>query len=132
MSNPGRPPDTPPNAPRNPPPHSPGGNGGDDLSTGVSVKSRPKTKKPSMFKVLMLNDDYTPMEFVVLVLEQLFAKSHEEAMSVMLNVHQRGVGICGVFTFEIAETKVAQVMDLAHQNEHPLQCTIEKDGTGEE
>ena len=94
---------------------------------GVAVKSRTKTKKPSMYKVLMLNDDYTPMEFVVHVLEQFFSKSHEEAMRIMLHVHQKGVGICGVFTYEIAETKVNQTMDLARQNEHPLQCTIEKD-----
>ena len=102
--------------------------GGDgDNSTGIATKTRSKTKKPSMYKVLMLNDDYTPMEFVVHVLEQFFAKSHEEATRVMLHVHQKGVGICGVFTYEIAETKVNQTMDLAQQNQHPLQCTIEKD-----
>ncbi|MBT3553895.1 MAG: ATP-dependent Clp protease adapter ClpS [Rhodospirillaceae bacterium] len=104
-----------------------GGGDGDDIDHGVTVKSRTKTKKPSMYKVLMLNDDYTPMEFVVHVLEQFFAKSHEEATRVMLHVHQKGVGICGVFTYEIAETKVNQTMDLAQQNQHPLQCTIEKD-----
>lgn len=99
-----------------------------DHQTGIVVKTRPKTKKPSMYKVLMLNDDYTPMEFVVMVLETFFGKSREEATRIMLHVHQRGVGICGVFTYEIAETKVAQVMDAARQHQHPLQCTIEKDG----
>ncbi|WP_375542681.1 ATP-dependent Clp protease adapter ClpS [Aestuariispira ectoiniformans] len=95
--------------------------------TGVVTKTRPKTKKPSMYKVLMLNDDYTPMEFVVYVLEGLFNKSREEATRIMLHVHQRGVGICGVYPYEIAETKVTQVMDLARQEQHPLQCTLEKD-----
>ena len=95
--------------------------------TGVVTKTRPKTKKPAMYKVLMLNDDYTPMEFVVHVLERFFAKGHEEAVRIMLHVHQRGVGVCGVFTYEVAETKVNQVMDLARQHQHPLQCTIEKD-----
>ena len=100
---------------------------GDDLERGVAVKSRPKTKKPSMYKVLMLNDDYTPMEFVIYVLESFFSMSHDEATQVMLHVHQKGVGVCGVFTYEIAETEVNQTMDLAQKNEHPLQCTIEKD-----
>ena len=100
----------------------------DDNETGVATKSRPKTKKPAMYKVLMLNDDYTPMEFVVHVLERFFNKTHEEAMQIMLHVHQQGVGICGVFTYEVAETKVTQVMDLAKEHQHPLQCTIEKDG----
>ena len=87
--------------------NSPGKPGDDDgFETGIAVKSRPKTKKPAMYKVLMLNDDYTPM----------------------LHVHQRGVGVCGVFTHELAETKATQVMDLARQNDHPLQCTIERDG----
>jgi ATP-dependent Clp protease adaptor protein ClpS len=95
--------------------------------TGVVTKDRPKTKKPSMYKVLMLNDDYTPMEFVVHVLERFFSKGREEATQIMLQVHRKGVGVCGVFTYEVAETKVNQVMDLARQNQHPLQCTIEKD-----
>jgi ATP-dependent Clp protease adaptor protein ClpS len=99
----------------------------DGPPTGVVIKTRPKTKKPSMYKVLMLNDDYTPMEFVVHVLEHFFGKDREEATRIMLHVHQRGVGICGVYTYEIAETKVTQVMDLARQNQHPLQCTIEKE-----
>jgi len=94
---------------------------------GVVVKPRPKVKKPSMYKVLMLNDDYTPMEFVVHVLERFFSKSAEEATQIMLHVHLKGVGICGVFTFEIAETKVNQTMELARKNQHPLQCTLEKE-----
>jgi ATP-dependent Clp protease adaptor protein ClpS len=96
-------------------------------NTGVVVKARPKTRKPAMYKVLMLNDDYTPMEFVVHVLERFFQKSREEATRIMLHVHRRGVGVCGVYTYEVAETKVTQVMDLARQNQHPLQCTIEKE-----
>ncbi len=101
--------------------------GGDAPNTSVVVKARPKTRKPAMYKVLMLNDDYTPMEFVVHVLERFFQKSREEATRIMLHVHRRGVGVCGVFTYEVAETKVTQVMDLARQNQHPLQCTIEKE-----
>ncbi len=98
--------------------------------TGIAVKSRAKTKKPSMYKVLMLNDDYTPMEFVVHVLERYFAMSGDQATRIMLHVHQRGVGVCGVFTYEVAETKANQVMDLAREQQHPLQCTVEKDGSG--
>ncbi|MHA1597616.1 MAG: ATP-dependent Clp protease adapter ClpS [Alphaproteobacteria bacterium] len=100
--------------------------GGSD--TGTLTRTRPKTKKPAMYKVLMLNDDYTPMEFVIHVLERFFAMSADQAMRIMLNVHQRGVGVCGVFTYEVAETKTSQVMDLAREHQHPLQCTIEKDG----
>jgi ATP-dependent Clp protease adaptor protein ClpS len=99
----------------------------DEPETGIMLKTRPKTKKPSMYKVLLLNDDYTPMEFVVHVLEKFFSKNRQEATDIMLHVHRRGVGICGVFTFEIAETKVAQVMDFARANEQPLQCTMEKE-----
>ena len=100
----------------------------DDVpNNGVATKSRQKAKKPSMYKVLMLNDDYTPMEFVVHALQRFFNKTHEEAVRIMLHVHHKGVGICGVFTYEVAETKVNQVMDLARQHQHPLQCTIEKD-----
>ena len=95
--------------------------------TGVVTRVKPTTKKPSMYKVLLLNDDYTPMEFVVYVLERFFNKRSEEATQIMLHVHQRGVGICGVYSYEVAETKVTQVMDFARQNEHPLQCTLEKD-----
>ncbi len=100
----------------------------DGPDTGLTLKIRPKTKKPAMYKVLMLNDDYTPMEFVIHILEHFFGKSQQDATTIMLHVHQRGVGICGVFTYEVAETKVTQVMDLARQQQHPLQCTIEKDG----
>ncbi len=109
--------------------HDDDGNGdGNDggPSTGVVVRSKPKAKKPSMYKVIMLNDDYTPMEFVVMILERFFNKNHEEASHIMLHVHQKGVGVCGVYTYEIAETKVTQVMDLARQHQHPLQCTLEK------
>jgi ATP-dependent Clp protease adaptor protein ClpS len=106
---------------------TPPGNGDNGTGTDVVVKARPKTRKPAMYKVLMLNDDYTPMEFVVHVLERFFQKNREEATQIMLHVHRRGVGVCGVFTYEVAETKVTQVMDLARQNQHPLQCTIEKD-----
>ena len=95
--------------------------------TSIILKTRPKTKKPSMYKVLLLNDYYTPMEFVVHVLERFFNKSRQEATDIMLTVHRRGVGVCGVFTFEVAETKVAQVMDFARANEQPLQCTMEKE-----
>lgn len=93
---------------------------------GVATKTRAKPKKPSQYKVLMLNDDYTPMEFVVLVLKRFFSMDLEQATRVMLHVHQRGVGVCGIFPYEIAETKVNQVMDFARQNQHPLQCTLEK------
>lgn len=100
---------------------------GNGTGTGLATRTRPKTKKPSMYKVLMLNDDYTPMEFVVHVLERLFGKNRDEATEIMLHVHQRGVGVCGVYTYEVAETKVTQVMDLARREQHPLQCTLEKD-----
>ena len=109
------------------PPEPPSKINNDDIEVGVAIKERPKTKRPSMYKVLMLNDDYTPMEFVVYVLQSFFEMSNDMAMQVMLHVHQRGVGICGVYTYEVAETKVAQVMNLAKENQHPLQCTIEKD-----
>jgi ATP-dependent Clp protease adaptor protein ClpS len=101
--------------------------GGEGTNAGVVVKPRPKTRKPTMYKVLMLNDDYTPMEFVVHVLERFFQKSREEATRIMLHVHRRGVGVCGVFTYEVAETKVAQVIETARRHQHPLQCTMEKD-----
>ncbi len=100
---------------------------GDGRNTAVATRAKPKTKKPSLYRVLVLNDDYTPMEFVVYVLENFFNKSREDATLVMLHVHQNGVGVCGVYTFEVAETKVAQVLDLARRNQHPLQCTMEKE-----
>ncbi len=95
--------------------------------TNVATKPKPETKKPSMYKVLLLNDDYTPMEFVVHILEKFFAKSREDAVEVMLHVHRHGVGICGVFTYEVAETKVAQVIEFSRRHQHPLQCTMEKE-----
>ena len=93
----------------------------------VFLETRPRTKKPSMYKVIMLNDDYTPMEFVVYVLQRFFGMSSGQATAIMLNVHQRGVGVCGVFSYEVAEAKATQVMDYARQNEHPLQLQIEKE-----
>jgi ATP-dependent Clp protease adaptor protein ClpS len=110
------------------PPRGPIATDDDAPASGVAVKTRVRVKKPSMYKVLMLNDDYTPMEFVVHVLKRFFAKSHEEATRIMLHVHRRGVGICGVYTYEVAEAKVNQTMELARRQQHPLQCTIEKDG----
>lgn len=101
--------------------------GENNTERGLMLKTRPKTKKPSLYKVLLLNDDYTPMEFVVHILESIFNKSHQEATDIMMHVHRRGVGVCGIFTFEVAETKVAQVMDYARANEQPLQCTMEKE-----
>ena len=98
-----------------------------DSDTNVITKTRPKTQKPALYKVLLLNDDFTPMEFVVHVLELIFNKTGEDAYTIMLHVHQNGVGICGVYTYEVAETKVTQVMDFAKQNGHPLQCTLEKE-----
>lgn len=100
--------------------------GGEDVGTGVATRTRTRTKKPSLYKVLMLNDDYTPMEFVVLCLQRFFRMNIEDATRVMLHVHQKGVGVCGVFSHEVAETKATQVVDFARQNQHPLQCTIEK------
>jgi ATP-dependent Clp protease adaptor protein ClpS len=95
-------------------------------STSVITKVKPKTKRPNLYRVLILNDDYTPMEFVVLVLEKFFQKDVEAATKIMLHVHHHGIGECGVFTYEIAETKVTQVMDFARKHQHPLQCVMEK------
>ena len=94
---------------------------------GILVETKPKTKRPSLYRVLLLNDDYTPMDFVIDVLRQIFNKTLSEATEIMLTVHHRGVGVCGVYTFEIAETKVHQVMQHARQNQHPLQCTMERE-----
>jgi len=96
------------------------------LGRGVATKTRPKTKKPAMYRVILMNDDYTPMEFVVMILMGIFQKTQEDATKIMLNVHQNGVGVCGVYTFEVAETKVAQVLDAAKRGQHPLKCTLEK------
>ena len=101
--------------------------GGSGPTTSVVTKSKAKTKKPSMYKVVLLNDDYTPMEFVVAVLERFFRKNSEEATQIMLHVHQRGIGICGVYPYDVAETKVKLVVDYARRCQHPLQCTLEKD-----
>lgn len=95
--------------------------------TGLLTRTKVRTKKPSLYKVLLLNDDYTPMEFVVHVLELYFGLDVERATQVMLHVHQKGVGVCGVYTYEVAETKVTQVTEYARKNQHPLQCTMEKD-----
>ncbi|APG45951.1 ATP-dependent Clp protease adapter ClpS [Phaeobacter porticola] len=102
-------------------------NSDDDTDFGVMTKTRPKTQRPPRYKVLLLNDDYTPMEFVVMVLERFFNMTHAEAFEVMLVVHKKGVAVVGVFSHEIAETKVGQVMDFAHRHQHPLQCTMEKE-----
>jgi ATP-dependent Clp protease adaptor protein ClpS len=100
----------------------------DDGDAGINVvtKTRPKTKRPSLYRVLLLNDDYTPMEFVIHVLERFFQKGRDEATTIMLHVHQHGVGECGTYTYEVAETKVTQVMDFARKHQHPLQCVMEK------
>ena len=99
---------------------------GDDRGTSVLTRTKPKVKKPSLYRVLLLNDDYTPMEFVVHVLERFFQKNRDQAAQIMLHVHNHGVGECGVYTYEVAETKVTQVLDFARQNQHPLQCVMEK------
>ena len=100
---------------------------GDGVERGIATKTREKTKKPSMYRVILMNDDYTPMEFVVQLLMGIFKKTQEEAYRVMMNVHKNGIGVCGIYTFEVAETKVAQVMDAAKRSQHPLQCTLEKE-----
>ena len=101
-------------------------NNNEEFEKGLLLDIKPKTKKPSMYNVLLMNDDYTPMEFVVMVLEKIFNKKQEEATQIMLHVHQKGIGICGTFTYEVAESKCKAVIDLAKKNEHPLQCTMEK------
>jgi ATP-dependent Clp protease adaptor protein ClpS len=103
------------------------GNSTIGVGTAVVTQTKTKTQKPSMYRVLILNDDYTPMEFVTYILERFFNKSRETALRIMLHVHQNGVGVCGVFTYEVAETKVAQVIETARRHQHPLQCTMEKD-----
>jgi len=101
-------------------------NGGNGTGTAVITRTRTQTRKPSMYRVLLLNDDYTPMEFVVTVLRRYFNKNNDEATRIMLHVHQHGVGECGIYTYEVAETKVTQVMDFARKHQHPLQCIMEK------
>jgi len=107
-------------------PKRPAGTTDGDNGTGIATKVRPKTKRPSMYRVLILNDDYTPMEFVVQVIERFFNKGRDEATQIMLHVHHHGVGECGVYTYEVAETKVTQVMDFSRRHQHPLQCVMEK------
>ncbi len=104
-------------------------NNGSEGAPGISVvtKTAPKTKRPSLYKVLLLNDDYTPQEFVVWLLQAIFHKDSEDAVRIMQHVHQNGVGVCGVYTYEVAETKVAQVMEISRRNQHPLQCTMERE-----
>ena len=97
-----------------------------DYKQGLLLDTKPKTKKPSMYNVIILNDDYTPMEFVVLVLEKFFNKKQEEATQIMLHVHKKGIGVCGTYTYEVAESKCILVLDFAKKNGHPLQCTMEK------
>jgi ATP-dependent Clp protease adaptor protein ClpS len=100
---------------------------GRDGQSQLILESRTKTKKPSMYKVLMMNDDFTPMEFVVHVLQHFFGLSGSQATAIMLNVHKRGVGVCGVYSYEVAEAKATKVMEYARQNEHPLQLQLEKE-----
>ncbi len=107
-------------------PQKGGEGGGSGSGTAVITRTKTQTRRPSMYRVLLLNDDYTPMEFVVAVLKKYFNKGPEEATRIMLHVHQHGVGECGVFTYEVAETKVTQVMDYARKHQHPLQCIMEK------
>ena len=104
-----------------------GGKDREDDDAGVVVETRTRTQRPPLYKVLLLNDDYTPMEFVVHVLERFFGLSHAQAFEVMLTVHKKGLAVVGVFSFEVAETKVGQVMDFARRHQHPLQCTMEKE-----
>tara|TARA_X000000368_G_scaffold193610_1_gene152767 strand:+ start:254 stop:595 length:342 start_codon:yes stop_codon:yes gene_type:complete len=97
-----------------------------DNQGSILLDTKIETKKPSMYNVLLLNDDYTPMEFVVYILEKIFNKKEEEATQIMLHVHKKGIGVCGTFTFEVAESKCKSVIEMAKKNEHPLQCTVEK------
>ena len=105
---------------------TPGGDDDGRSGTAIVTRTKPRTKRPNLYRVLLLNDDYTPMEFVVHVLERFFNKNREDATRIMLHVHQTGVGECGIFTYEVAETKVTQVMDFARKHQHPLQCVMEK------
>ena len=100
---------------------------GPEGETGIATKTRTRTQRPPMYKVMLLNDDFTPMEFVVHVLERFFGLSHAHAFEIMLTVHKKGLAVVGVFSYEVAETKVAQVMDFARRHQHPLQCTLEKE-----
>ena len=104
----------------------PNKNQNNEPQRGLLLEIKPKTKKPSMYNVILLNDDYTPMEFVVIVLEKVFNKKQDEATQIMLHVHKNGIGVCGTFTYEVAESKCKTVIGMAKKNEHPLQCTMEK------
>ncbi len=95
------------------------------LDGPVVQEAKPQLQKPQLYKVILLNDDYTPMEFVVIILERFFSKNREDATRIMLHVHQKGIGVCGVYTREIAETKVRLVLNYAQEHQHPLQCTME-------
>ncbi len=97
-----------------------------NTDTDTATETQPKVKRPSMFKVIMLNDDYTTMEFVVHVLQKFFQKSSDEATQIMLHVHHKGAGVCGLYPFEIAETKIAQVTQYSRKNDYPLQCSLEE------
>lgn len=99
----------------------------DGNDAGTVTLTRTKTQKPAMYKVLLLNDDYTPMEFVVHVLQHFFNLSNSQANAIMLNVHRRGIGVCGIYSYEVAEAKATKVMEYARQNEHPLQLQLEKE-----
>ena len=101
--------------------------GKDDVEGNVKLAVKPITKTPPLYRVLMMNDDYTPMEFVIEVLEKFFQKNREEETQIMLHVHQRGVGVCGIYAYDLAETKAMQVMNYARKYEHPLQVQLEKE-----
>ena len=98
-----------------------------DEDQELLVETKPKTKRPPLYKVLLINDDYTPMEFVVMILERFFGLTHAQSFDIMITVHKKGLAVVGVFSYEVAETKVAQVMDCARHHQHPLQCTMEKE-----
>ena len=102
-------------------------NANKSFSTDLATKEKVEAKKPKLYKVILLNDDYTPMEFVVMILEKFFGLTNAQAFDIMITVHKKGLAVVGVFSYEVAETKVAQVMDCARQHQHPLQCTMEKE-----
>tara|TARA_B100001250_G_scaffold329147_1_gene293768 strand:- start:144 stop:476 length:333 start_codon:yes stop_codon:yes gene_type:complete len=101
-------------------------NSDQDFERGILLENKPEVKKPSMYNVILINDDYTPMEFVIDILQIFFNKKKEEATQIMLHVHKKGIGVCGTYTYEVAESKCKAVINYAKKNEHPLQCTIEK------
>jgi len=101
-------------------------NSDQNFQTGILLENKPKVKKPSMYNVILINDDYTPMEFVIDILQIFFNKKKEEATQIMLHVHKKGIGVCGTYTYEVAESKCKSVITYAKKNEHPLQCTVEK------